>query len=69
MMKTNIFKYYFVAILSFVSVMSASAQTVPAATNHDYVDTVAYKAPPVVDSTLVGVDIFHILHLKKSIAD
>lgn len=69
MMKTNIFKYYFVAILSFVSVMSASAQTVPAATNHDYVDTVAYKAPPVVDSTLVGVDIFHILHLKKSSAE
>ena len=68
MMKTNILKYYFVAILSFVSVMSASAQTVPATTNHDYLDTL-YKAPPVVDSTLVGSDILNLLHLKKAGAE
>lgn len=66
MMKTNILKYYFIAVLSFVSVMSMSAQTTTGTVHHDYVDTVIYKAPPVVDTTLVGSDIFDILHLKKS---
>ena len=65
-MKTNILKYSLIAIFAFVSVLSMSAQTVNEPVYTDPADTVFYQAPPVVDSTLVGTDIFDVLHLKKS---
>lgn len=63
MMKTNILKYSLIAVFAFVSAVSMSAQSIP---DTHPADTIVYQAPPLVDSTLVGSDIFDILHLKKS---
>ena len=63
MMKTNILKYSLIAVFAFVSAVSISAQSIP---DTHPADTIVYQAPPLVDSTLVGSDIFDILHLKKS---
>ena len=63
MMKTNILKYSLIAVFAFVSAVSMSAQFIP---DTHPADTIVYQAPPLVDSTLVGSDIFDILHLKKS---
>lgn len=62
-MKTNILKYSLIAVFAFVSAVSMSAQSIP---DTHPADTIVYQAPPLVDSTLVGSDIFDILHLKKS---
>lgn len=62
-MKTNILKYSLIAVFAFVSAVSISAQSIP---DTHPADTIVYQAPPLVDSTLVGSDIFDILHLKKS---
>ena len=63
MMKTNILKYSLIAVFAFVSAVSMSAQSIP---DTHPADTIVYQAPPLVDSTLLGSDIFDILHLKKS---
>ncbi len=63
MMKTNILKYSLIAVFAFVSAVSMSAQSIP---DTHPADTIVYQAQPLVDSTLVGSDIFDILHLKKS---
>lgn len=63
MIKTNILKYSLIAVFAFVSAVSMSAQSIP---DTHPADTIVYQAPPLVDSTLVGSDIFDILHLKKS---
>ena len=63
MMKTNILKYSLIAVFAFVSAVSMSAQSI---SDTHPADTIVYQAPPLVDSTLVGSDIFDILHLKKS---
>lgn len=63
MMKTNILKYSLIAVFAFVSAVSMSAQSIP---DTHPADTIVYQAPALVDSTLVGSDIFDILHLKKS---
>lgn len=62
-MKTNILKYSLIAVFAFVSAVSMSAQSIP---DTHPADTIVYQAPPLVDSTLLGSDIFDILHLKKS---
>ena len=62
-MKTNILKYSLIAVFAFVSAVSMSAQSIP---DTHPADTIVYQAQPLVDSTLVGSDIFDILHLKKS---
>ena len=62
-MKTNILKYSLIAVFAFVSAVSMSAQSIP---DTHSADTIVYQAQPLVDSTLVGSDIFDILHLKKS---
>ena len=66
MMKTNILKYSLIAIFAFVTAVSMSAQTATEPIYTHPADTIVYQAPPLVDSTLVGSDIFDILHLKKS---
>jgi hypothetical protein len=64
MMKTNILKYSLIAIFAFVSAVSMSAQT--ELTYTAPADTIVYQAPPLVDSTLVGSDIFDILQFETS---
>ena len=63
MMKTCIFKYCITAVLAFVSVMSMSAQTISDEVHREQMDTI-HKAPVVIDTTLIGSDIFDILHLR-----
>jgi hypothetical protein len=65
-MKTNILKYFLIVIMAFVSALSVSAQTPTEPVYTHPADTIVYEAPPLVDTTLVGTDIFDVLHLKKS---
>ena len=65
MMKMDFLKYCLIALLSVAASLSVSAQNSNETGHYDYVDTVIYKAPPVVDTTLVGSDIFDLLPLNK----
>ena len=65
-MKTNILKYFLIITMAFISVMSVSAQTLTEPVYTHPADTIVYEAPPLVDTTLVGTDIFDVLHLKKT---
>ena len=65
-MKTNILKYFLIITMAFISVMSVSAQTLTEPVYTHPADTIVYEAPPLVDTTLVGTDIFDVLHLKKA---
>lgn len=64
-MKMDFLKYCLIALLSVAASLSVSAQNSNETGHYDYVDTVIYKAPPVVDTTLVGSDIFDLLPLNK----
>lgn len=65
-MKTNILKYFLIAIFACVSVLSMSAQTLTEPMKIHPADTIVYESPTLVDTTLVGTDIFDALHLRKS---
>lgn len=62
MMKNYFSRLLLVVVASVATQVAYAQQEVE---HHDYVDTIVYKAPPVVDTTLVGADIFHLLHTSQ----
>lgn len=64
-MKTNFLKYFLIVVCAAVSASSMSAQTIDGLVNTHPADTIVYEAPQLVDTTLVGTDIFDVLHLRK----
>lgn len=66
MMKTYFSKFILI-VIAFATAQIAYGQS--EVVNHDYVDTIVYKAPPVVDTTMVGVDVFQLLHTSKGVGN